>query len=100
MAQAAEETRRVTQVGLMRRSAPYIQEAVKLIRDGAIGKVTVAKSYHIRNESPMGIGNPKDSDPPAGLDWDMWLGPAPKVPFNENRCLYKFRWFWDYSGGS
>src|SRR5205807_8540624 len=68
-------------------------------RLGAIGKVTVAKCYHLRNESPQGIGNPPDSEPPAGLDWDFWLGPAPKVPFNPNRCLYKFRWFWDYSGG-
>jgi predicted dehydrogenase len=99
MVAVAEETQRVTQVGLMRRSAAYIQEAVQLIREGAIGKVTVAKCYHIRNESPIGIGNPKDTDPPAGFDWNLWLGPAPKVAFNSNRCLYKFRWFWDYSGG-
>src|SRR6266851_8879764 len=99
MVRAAEETKRVTQVGLHRRSAAFVQEAVQLIRDGAIGKVTVAKCYHLRNESPMGIGKPSDCDPPAGMDWDMWLGPAPKVAFNPNRCLYKFRWFSDYSGG-
>lgn len=99
MCRVAAETKRVTQVGLHRRSTPYIVEAVKLIRDGAIGKVTVAKAYHYRNETPLGIGNPPDGDPPAGLDWDRWLGPAPKVAFNRNKCLYKFRWFWDYSGG-
>ncbi len=99
MAQVAAETKRVTQVGLHRRSSPLVAEAVKLIRDGAIGKVTVAKCYHYRNESPMGIGAPADGDPPAGLDYDLWLGPAPKVPFNKNHVLYKFRWFWDYSGG-
>ena len=99
MCRVAAETKRVTQVGLHRRSTPYIHEAVKLIRDGAIGKVTVAKSYHYRNETPLGIGNPPDGDPPAGLDWDRWLGPAPKAAFNRNKCLYKFRWFWDYSGG-
>jgi predicted dehydrogenase len=99
MVSAAAETKRVTQVGLHRRSSAFIQEAVQLIRDGAIGKVTVAKCYHLRNESPMGIGNPADCDPPAGLDWDMWLGPAPKVKYNPSRCLYKFRWFSDYSGG-
>jgi predicted dehydrogenase len=99
MVSVARETNRITQVGLHRRSSPFIQEAVSQIRKGAIGKVTVAKCYHLRNESPEGIGNPSDSDPPAGLDWDMWLGPAPKVPFNPNRCLYKFRWFLDYSGG-
>ena len=47
----------------------------------------------------MGIGNPKDGEPPEGLDYDTWLGPAKKVPFNANHVLYKFRWFWDYSGG-
>jgi predicted dehydrogenase len=99
MANVAKETGRVTQVGLHRRSAKYVQEAVELIRGGAIGQVTEAKCYHPRNEFPLGIGNPPDSDPPAGLDWDRWLGPAPKVPYNRNRCLYKFRWFWDYSGG-
>jgi predicted dehydrogenase len=99
MAAVARETRRVTQVGLHRRSAPWIREAVELIRKGEIGKVTVAKCYHLRNELPQGIGNPPDCEPPAGLDWDFWLGPAPKVPYNPNRCLYKFRWFWDYSGG-
>jgi predicted dehydrogenase len=99
MVAVAQETGRVTQVGLHRRSSSFIQEAVRQIREGAIGKVTVAKCYHLRNESPQGIGNPPDGDPLAGLDWDMWLGPAPKVAFNPNRCLYKFRWFWDYSGG-
>jgi predicted dehydrogenase len=99
MVAIAQETGRITQVGLHRRSSAFIHEAVRQIRDGAIGKVTVAKCYHLRNESPQGIGNPPDSDPPSGLDWDLWLGPAPKVPFNTNRCLYKFRWFWDYSGG-
>ena len=99
MTDVARQTRRVTQVGLHRRSSPLVAEAVKLIRDGAIGRVTVAKCYHHRNETPMGLGNPADGDPPAGLDYDLWLGPAPRVPFNRNKVLYKFRWFWDYSGG-
>ena len=46
-----------------------------------------------------GFGRPADGDPPADLDWDMWLGPAPKRRYNPNRGLYHFRWFWDYSGG-
>src|SRR5439155_12785863 len=99
MVAVAKETGRVTQVGLHRRSASFVADAAKMIRDGAIGKVTVAKAYHLRNETPLGIGNPADCEPPAGLDWDFWLGPAPKVPYNPNRCLYKFRWFSDYSGG-
>jgi predicted dehydrogenase len=99
MVAVAQETRRVTQVGLHRRSTGFVREAAEKVRNGAIGKVTVAKCFHLRNESPLGIGNPPDCEPPAGLDWDLWLGPAPKVPYNPNRCLYKFRWFWDYSGG-
>lgn len=99
MCQVAAETKRVTQVGLHRRSTPYVMEAVKRIREGAIGKVTLAKSYMHRNETPMGIGNPADGEPPPGLDWDRWLGPAPMTKFNTNKALYKFRWFSNYSGG-
>src|SRR5439155_17214944 len=99
MVAVAEETKRITQVGLHRRSSPHIQEAVELVRSGALGKVSVAKCYHLRNESPQGIGKPAVSEPPPGLDWELWLGPAAKVAYNPNRCLYKFRWFGDYSGG-
>ena len=99
MCRVAEETKRITQVGLHRRSIGFMREAVDLIRSGAIGKVTVAKAYFHRNETPMGIGNPADGEVPAGLDWELWLGPAPKVAFNTNKCLYKFRWFNAYSGG-
>jgi predicted dehydrogenase len=99
MVAVAQETGRITQVGLHRRSSASVRDAVEIIRSGGIGKVTVVKCYHLRNESPEGIGNPPDSEPPEGLDWDFWLGPAPKVPYNRNRCLYKFRWFSDYSGG-
>lgn len=99
MCAVAKETGRVTQVGLHRRSAGYVREAVDLLRGGAIGTITSAKCFHLRNEFPLGIGKPADSAPPPGLDWDRWLGPAAKVAYNANRCLYKFRWFWDYSGG-
>jgi predicted dehydrogenase len=99
MVAVANETQRITQVGLHRRSSAPIQEAVRLVQDGVIGKVSVAKCYHLRNEFPQGIGKPADCAPPAGLDWDFWLGPAAKVAYNPNRCLYKFRWFGDYSGG-
>ena len=99
MVQVAAEAGRITQVGLHRRSSKSWREAVELLHAGAIGKVTVVRCFHLRNESPMGIGNPADCAPPAGFDWDMWLGPAPKVAYNPNRCFYKFRWFNDYSGG-
>jgi len=99
MIEAARKYNRITQMGVHRRSASHCQEAIELIQNGAIGKVTSCRCVHLTNEWPMGIGNPPDSNPPAGLDWDMWLGPARKVPYNKNRCFYKFRWFRDYSGG-
>ena len=99
MANAARKYQRVVQVGIHRRSVPFCQEAAALVRDGAIGHVTAARAFHIQNEWPKGIGNPKVTTPPAELDWDAWLGPAPKVPYNKNRTFYRFRWFYDYSGG-
>ena len=99
MVQAARRHRRVVQVGIHRRSSAFVTEAAKLVRTGAIGKVTVARSFHIQNEWPKGIGAPPDGEPTAGVDWDAWLGPAPKRPYNKNRTFYRFRWFYDYSGG-
>jgi predicted dehydrogenase len=99
MVDAAQRHNRVVQVGIHRRSAAFVKEAAELVRGGAIGTVTVARSFHIQNEWPKGIGNPPDGQPPAGFDWDAWLGPAPKRAFNKNRTFYRFRWFYDYSGG-
>ncbi len=99
MVEVAEKTRRVTQVGLNRRSGKFLADAADYIRSGALGKVSVAKSFHIQNEWPTGIGAAADGPPPADLDWEQWLGPAPKVPYNKNRTFYNFRWFYHYSGG-
>src|SRR5262245_66471864 len=78
MVEVAKETGRVTQVGLHRRSSAVIKEAVELIRSGAIGKVTVARGFHLRNESPTGIGNPADPEPPPGLAWAFRVAAAPE----------------------
>jgi len=64
-----------------------------------LGKVTAARAFHIQNEWPNGIGSPPDGDPPVDFDWEAWLGPAPKRSYNKNRTFYRFRWFYDYSGG-
>ena len=71
-------------MGTQQRSGKHYQEVVELVRQGKLGKVTRAAAWNYSNESPLGIGNPADSDPPPGLDWDMYLGPAPKVRFNPN----------------
>jgi predicted dehydrogenase len=99
MVETAERTKRVVQVGVHRRSSPFLKEAAEFVRSGGIGHVTVARSYHILNEWPNGIGNPPDEPPPSEEEWDLWLGPAPKVPYNRNRTYYNFRWFYHYSGG-
>jgi predicted dehydrogenase len=99
MVDAARTNKRIVQCGIQRTSSKMCQEAAEAIRSGAIGKVTVVRSFHVQNEWPKGIGNPPDSDPPEGFDWDKWLGPAPMRKYNKNRGFYRFRWFYDYSGG-
>lgn len=99
MVEAAAKHKRVTQVGLMRRSEPMIKEGCEIVRKGGIGQVVAARAFHIQNEFPKGIGSPTEADPPEGFDWEAWLGPAPKVKYNKNRTFYRFRWFYDYSGG-
>ena len=104
MVEAARKYKRVVQVGLWQRSNLHFQKAVQLVQDGLIGKVTFVRTENYSNIYPEGIGNPPDSDPPPGLDWDMWLGPAPKVPFNWNRFgvgdrWSTFRYFYDYANG-
>jgi predicted dehydrogenase len=99
MVTAARKHDQITQVGLHRRSSEFVREACEFIRKGGIGPVNVVRAFHVQNESPKGIGNPPNSEPPEEFDWDTWLGPAPKVPYNKNRSFYRFRWFYDYSGG-
>ena len=99
MVTVAQETGRVTQVGIHRRSVPVCREAIDYVRSGALGHITVARAFHVQNEWPEGIGHPPNGEPPEGVDWEAWLGPAPKVPYNKNRTFYRFRWFYDYSGG-
>jgi predicted dehydrogenase len=98
MVDVARRHGRVVQVGTQQRSGPHYQKARELIRGGRIGPVVSVRMWAYRNVMP-GFGSPPDGDPPPGLDHDLWLGPAPKRPYNPNRSLYHFRWFWDYSGG-
>ena len=97
MVEAARRNNRVVQVGTHRRSSTMFPRLAELIRRGTIGKVTVARCYRLNNMFPDGIGVAPDSDPPEGLDWDMWLGPRAWRPFNENIHPYKFRWWKEYS---
>jgi predicted dehydrogenase len=104
MVEAARKYKRVVQAGLWQRSNLHFQKAAELVQSGALGKVSFVRTWNYGNSYPEGIGNVPDSDPPAGLDWDMWLGPAPKVPYNWNRFgvgdrWSTFRYFYDYANG-
>src|SRR3954449_9580375 len=99
MVKAARKHKRIVQVGIQRTSSEFATQAAELVRGGAIGKVTVVRCFHVQNEWHKGIGNPPDEDPPKGFDWDAWCGPSPKPKYNRNRTFYRFRWFYDYSGG-
>ena len=99
MVQVAAETNRVVQVGIHRRSSPFCKEAADIVRSGEIGPVTMARCGVALNKWPLGIGAPPDAAPPDGLDWDLYLGPAPEAPYNQNRHLFLYRWFYDYGGG-
>ena len=98
MLEVARRTKRVVQVGTQNRSGPPFQHARELISQGKLGQIVSVSNNNSRNIMP-GFGNPPDQAPPPELDYDMWLGPAPKRPYNPNRSIYHFRWFWDYSGG-
>jgi predicted dehydrogenase len=98
MIAAARHYRRVVQVGTQQRSGKHYQECAELIRGGRIGDLRNARVSAFRNIMP-GFTTAVGTEPLAEQDWQMWLGPAPYVPFDVHRCIYHFRWFWDYSGG-
>jgi predicted dehydrogenase len=98
MVEAARRFQRVVQVGTQQRSGLHYQKARKLVREGYLGKIHNVRMSAARNVTP-GFGKFADSAVPSELDYDLWLGPAPKRPYHQMRSLYHFRWFWDYSGG-
>jgi predicted dehydrogenase len=97
MVEAARRFNRVVQVGTQRRSGPHYASAVELVRSGKLGKIPFARTW-IAGNRPS-IGHQKDADVPRGVDYDLWLGPAPQRAFNPNRFHYKWHWHWDYGTG-
>lgn len=98
LADVAKKHGRIVQVGTQQRSGRHYHTGREMIQKGHIGKVVAARAGAFRNVMP-GFGAPPDSAAPSDFDYDMWLGPAPRRPFNKQRGIYHFRWFWDYSGG-
>jgi predicted dehydrogenase len=97
MVQAARKYNRVVQYGCQRRSAEHFREACEFVRSGQLGKVPFARAWIAGNRP--NIGKKADAPTPAGVDYDLWLGPAPLRAFNPNRFHYTWHWFWDYGTG-
>jgi len=105
MIKAVRDNKRICQVGLMQRSGEDFKNAIAHVHSGKLGKIAFVRAWFVRKREDM--GNPPDGTPPPGVDWDLWLGPAPKVPFNPARYRMdlgagpygSWRWFWDYAGG-
>ncbi len=98
MERAAKKYNTVVQVGMWQRSDPHWRDAVEYVKSGKLGKIRTVRTWAYQGW--MGsIPVKPDSDPPAGVDYDFWLGPARKRPFNPNRFHFNFRWFYDYAGG-
>jgi predicted dehydrogenase len=98
MVQASEKYKRIVQVGQQQRSSPIFLKAMELVKNENIGKL---RKVNIWANFNYGVG-PKvveDSPVPPGVDYDMWLGPAPSRPFNVNRFHGSWRHYWDYGGG-
>jgi predicted dehydrogenase len=91
---AARKYKRVAQVGTQNRSAEHYQTAIEYVKTGKLGKICEINTWECQVRAS--IGAPPDNDPPATVDYDVWLGSAPKRPFNINRFHYTWRFFWDY----
>ena len=90
MVEAARRNQRVVTVGLHRRSSPHYAQMAELVQAGKIGKVTAMRMYHRSNMYPNGIGKAPVSEPPADLDWNLWLGPRPERPIRRTSSRTSF----------
>ena len=91
----------VSQIGTQIHAGENYRRVVDIVRSGVLGKIGVVRAIHCGNQGPEGIGNTPDGEPPEGLDWDFWCGPAKKRPFNPIivKGAYEHGSFLDYSGG-
>lgn len=89
---------RMVQIGQWQRSQPHFVDAISFVHSGKLGEIRLSKAWAYQGwMKPVPVL--PDSAPPEGVDYKMWLGPAPERPFNPNRFHFNFRWFWDYAGG-
>jgi predicted dehydrogenase len=102
MVEAAQKHKRVVQAGTQSRTSAYVASARQYIQEGKLGKVFLVKVFFMQPNLVYGgypIQKQPDSGPPQGLDWDLWLGPAPEKPYSPHRHRQWYG-YWDYSGGN
>lgn len=97
LVEAAARNKTFVQHGTQCRSTPMMIEAVKLLREGIIGEVLVAKCWNIQRRGPLPPG--KDTEPPAGFDYDSWVGPATMIPYRTNRVHARWTMWYHFGAG-
>lgn len=97
MIEAARKYKRMVQVGTQSRTTIHKIKAIELLRDGVIGDIYQAKGMCYKRRKSIGSMNP--SDVPAGVEYDLWTGPADKVDFKTNRFHYNWHWYWAFGNG-
>ncbi len=97
LVEAARRTKLAVQVGTQSRSTEFIRRGIELLREGAIGRVLVAKAWNSQRRANIGHAEP--SEPPAGFDYDLWVGPAPMRPFRKTCHHYTWHWWYDFGTG-
>jgi len=98
MVKAAQRYKSIVQIGQWQRSDPHWLDAVNYIKTGNLGKIRLVRVFSYQGWCPS-IPVVPDEPVPAGVDYDMWLGPATKTPLQQKPFSLTFRWFWDYAGG-
>ena len=98
MQKAVQKHGKIVQVGQWQRSQPHFVDAINYVKSGKLGRIRTCKAWSYVDWKGA-VPKVDDSRVPEGVDYDMWLGPAPKRPFNKNRFHFTWRWYWEYGNG-
>ena len=99
MVSHAAKHQRVVQVGTWQRSLQQYIDAVAYVRSGKLGKINVCRAWKVQDPIAAVMGKEAAMPIPSELDYDLWVGPAAMLPYQANRCHYKFRWYYNFAGG-